>query len=168
MAENADRVVASSLRETVRGPSSQASQAARAASAVRTATAGNCDDCRAYAAFHAWHSFDLPPSYNMFVDFGDWHLIPAGKRAVIELVTAQILVPSKEWVRLRMYTSLGSTPSNLDLFVTYQGDFQGQSVYEATHSLRAYSDGTIQFDVNRDNPVTTGSGLICVSGYVAS
>ena len=103
----------------------------------------------------------------MFVDFGDWNLIPKGKRAVIELVTAQILVPAKEWVRLRMYTSLGTTPSNLDLFVTHQGDFQGKAVYVATHSLRTYSDNTIEFDINRDNATTTGSGLICVSGYIA-
>ena len=51
--------------------------------------------------------------------------------------------------------------------VTYQGDFHGKAVYDATHSLRAYSDNTIQFDVNRDNATTTGSGLICVSGYIA-
>ena len=164
MAKRAERAVASALREAVRAP---VSQPAVAASMVRTAAAGSCDDCRADTAFHAWHSFNLPASFNMFVDFGDWNLIPKGKRAVIELVTAQILVPAKEWVRLRMYTSLGATPSNLDLFVTHQGDFQGKAVYVATHSLRAYSDNTIEFDINRDNATTTGSGLICVSGYIA-
>jgi hypothetical protein len=164
MAKRAERAVASALREAVRAP---VSQPAVAGSLVRTASAGSCDDCRADTAFHAWHSFNLPASFNMFVDFGDWNLIPKGKRAVIELVTAQILVPAREWVRLRMYTSLGTTPSNLDLFVTHQGDFQGKAVYVATHSLRTYSDNTIEFDINRDNATTTGSGLICVSGYIA-
>jgi hypothetical protein len=143
------------------------SKAASGASVIRTAAVRSCDDCRADSAFHAWHSFDLPAAFNKFVDFGDWHLIPKGKRAVIELVTAQILVPSKEWVRLRMYTSLGTTPSNLDLFVTHQGIFQGKEVYVATHSLRVYSDNTIEFNINRDNATTTGSGLICISGYIA-
>jgi hypothetical protein len=162
---NAPKVVASSLRETVQLP---ASQGPKAANLVRTTATRTCDDCRADTAFHAWRSFQLPASFNMFVDFDDWHLIPKGKRAVIELVTAQILVPAKEWVRLRMYTSLGSDPSNLDLFVNHQGDFQGQVVYVATHSLRAYTDNTIEFDINRDNATTTGSGLICVSGYIAN
>jgi hypothetical protein len=86
---------------------------------------------------------------------------------VIELVTAQILVPSGEWARLRMYTSLGSQPSNLDLFLTFQGNVTGQSIYDATHSIRAYSDGLISFDVNRDNAETSGFALICISGYLA-
>jgi len=101
------------------------------------------------------------------VDFADWKLVPKGKRAVIELVTAQIIVPSGEWARLRMYTSLGTAPSNIDLFLTFQGNVEGNAIYVATHALRAYTDSLIEFDVNRDNAITAGSGLICISGYVA-
>ena len=128
---------------------------------------GMCDDCRATTAFQAWHSVDLTPSFNVSVSFDDWKIVPKGKRAVIELVTAQIIVPEGEWARLRMYTSLGSVPANLDLFLTFQGNVGGNAIYEATHSLRAYSDNEIDFDINRDNSSTTGSALICVSGYIA-
>jgi hypothetical protein len=128
----------------------------------------NCDDCRAATAFQAWHSLDLPPSFNVGISFADWKLIPKGKRAVIELVTAQITVPAGEWVRLRMYTSLGTVPSNIDLFVTFQGNVSGNAVYVATHPLRLYSDNEIDFNINRDNATTKGSALICISGYIAN
>src|SRR5258706_149016 len=146
------------IRSTV-----QVSAAEEAAprSKVRTTVKGSCDDCRATTAFQAWHSIDLQPSFNVMVSFADWKIIPKGKRAVIELVTAQIIVPSGEWARLRMYTSLGSVPSNIDLFLTFQGNVGGNAIYVATHPLRVYSDNEIDFDINRDNATTTGSALIC-------
>ena len=126
-----------------------------------------CDDCRATMAFHAWERVDLPPSFNISVSFADWKLIPSGKRAVIELVTAEATVPSGEWIRLRMNTSLGSVPSNLDLVMSFQGNVGDKGIYVATHSLRVYSDNEISFTFNRDNATTTGSALICISGYIA-
>jgi hypothetical protein len=136
-------------------------------SAAKTKTSKPCEDCRATTAFHAWHSVDLTPSFNVGVSFADWKIVPKGKRAIIELVTAQIIVPSGEWARLRMYTSLGSVPSNIDLFITFQGNVSGDAIYVASHSLRVYSDNTIDFNISRDNAVTTGSALICISGYIA-
>ena len=155
--------VASTLRESVQPA---ASQPVQVRSALRSTVAGMCEDCRAMTAFQAWHSIDMTPSFNWMVDFEDWNLVPAGKRAVIELVTAQIIVPAGESARLRMYTSLGMVPSNLDLFLTFQGNAGGNSIYDATHSIRAYTDNLIQFDINRDNATTSGSALICISGYV--
>jgi hypothetical protein len=134
---------------------------------VRASASGTCDDCRATTAFQAWRSVDLTPSLNVLVSFADWTIVPKGKRAVIELVTAQIVVPSGEWARLRMYTSLGSVPSNLDLFLTFHGNVGGNAIYDATHSLRAYTDNEIDFDINRDSATTSGSALICISGYIA-
>ena len=146
----------------------QAAAAEEAAprSMVRTTAKGSCDDCRATTAFQAWHSIDLQPSFNVMISFADWKIIPKGKRAVIELVTAQIIVPSGEWARLRMYTSLGTVPSNIDLFLTFQGNVGSNAIYVATHPLRVYSDNEIDFDINRDNATTTGSALICISGYI--
>jgi hypothetical protein len=134
---------------------------------VLTAAAGPCEDCRAATAFQAWHSVELSPSFNTSVSFADWKIIPKGKRAVIELVTALITVPANEWARLRMYTSLGMVPANLDLFLTFQGNVSGNAQYVATHQLRVYSDNEIDFNINRDNAITTGSALICISGYIA-
>jgi hypothetical protein len=136
-------------------------------STVRTTAPGACDDCRAANAFQAWHDLEMTPSFNWEISFADYGIPPTGKMAVIELVTAQIIVPQGEWARLRMYTSLGTQPSNLDLFVTFQGNVSGQAIYLATHSIRAYSDGPIEFDINRDNAETSGYALICISGYLA-
>ena len=107
---------AAPVRDTVRSP---AAQGAQTYSVVRaTAT----------TAFQASQSVDLTPSFNVGVSFDDWNIVPKGKRAVIELVTAQIIVPEGEWARLRMYTSLGSVPSNLDLFLTFQGNVGGKAM----------------------------------------
>jgi hypothetical protein len=152
------------VRDAVSTPRSQVSPPS--ASIVRATATSQCDDCRANAAFHAWHSLEMTPSFNWIVSFADYGIPPAAKRAVIELVTAQILVPQGEWARLRMYTSLGVQPSNIDLFLTFQGNVSGQSIYVATHSIRAYTDSLIEFDINRDNATTSGSALICISGYV--
>jgi hypothetical protein len=151
------------VREAVK---SHGSQVTHPQSAVRATAAGVCDDCRATTAFQAWHSVDLTPSFNVAVNFADWKIVPTGKRAVIELVTAQILVPSGEWARLRLFTSLGTVPSNIDLFLTFQGNVSGKAIYDATHSIRAYTDNEIEFNINRDNATTTGSALICISGYI--
>jgi hypothetical protein len=132
----------------------------------RRAHAPSCDDCRALTAFHAWRSADLTPSFNTIIDFGNWGIPPDGKRAVIEFVTASVTVPHGERARLRMFTSLGSTPSNLDFVLTPQGTISGKDVLVGTHSIRAYTDGLIEFDVNRDNAQTTGYALICISGYL--
>ena len=158
-----EKSLAPPVRDAVQSP---ASRGTHPRSAVRATTVGACDDCRAMTAFQAWHSVDLTPSFNVMVSFADWKIVPKGKRAVIELVTAQVIVPSGEWARLRMYTSLGSVPSNLDLHLMFQGNVSGNAIYDATHSLRAYTDNEIDFDINRDNATTSGSALICISGYV--
>lgn len=67
-----------------------------------------------------------------------------------------------------MYTNLPSGPCNLDLFVTSQGVVSGQSLYVATHYLRSYTDGFLEFNFNRDNPFTSGYALICVSGHLVT
>jgi hypothetical protein len=152
------------LREKAQPPGVVKSSASR--SLVRTTVHQKCEDCRAITAYHAWHALELTPSFNWEVSFADYGIPPAGGRAVIELVTAQILVPEGEWARLRMYTSIGELPSNIDLFLTFQGNVTGQAVYVATHAIRAYSDGPIEFDINRDNGETSGQALICISGYL--
>ncbi len=126
--------------------------------------AKECQDWCALHGYHAWHEQHMTPSYNWMFDIP----IPAGKLFVVELVTAQILVPAGESARLRMYTSLGPSPSNLDLFLTPQGVANGNAIYVATHALRAYSDGPVGFDVNRDNAVTEGDAFVCMSGHLVT
>jgi hypothetical protein len=168
MARQAKQQVRSNVAHVRDAVRTQIPKEAAQRSTLRTTAKGDCEDCRATTAFQAWHSVDLQPSFNVMVSFADWNIVPKGKRAVIELVTAQIIVPSGEWARLRMYTSLGSVPSNIDLFLTFQGNVGGDAIYVATHPLRVYTDNDIDFNINRDNATTTGSALICISGYISS
>jgi hypothetical protein len=68
--------------------------------------------------------------------------------------------------RLRMFTGLGTNPSNLDLTLTPQGIVGGQQILVATHCARAYADSLLAFNVNRDNATTSGHALVCVSGHL--
>jgi hypothetical protein len=129
----------------------------------------NCQDCKAFSAFQYWMEQTLTPSFNWEIDFSGLLNIPTGKRAVIELVTATIEVPGNESARLRLFTSLGTAPSNLDLTMERQsaaGAVNAQ--FMATHALRVYSDQLVAFNINRDNATTAGSAFICISGYLAS
>lgn len=164
--ETKDKAVTepSPVREALQGIRQQTASAA--APVVRTRIARRCEDCRVENAFHAWRGQHLTPSFNWSIDFANWGIPPSGMRAVIELVTATISVPSGEWARLRMYTSLGSTPSNLDLVLTPQGQVGGRQILVATHAVRVYSDQLIEFNVNRDNADTEGDAFICISGFL--
>lgn len=53
-----------------------------------------CDDCRALTAFHSTREKVLRPAQSTLISFNlNGRLPPAGKRAVIELVTAMIAIP---------------------------------------------------------------------------
>jgi hypothetical protein len=75
-------------------PTQERTLAAMRSSVRRTATTQSCEDCRAATAFQLWHDQDLSPSFNWEIDFSDEIDISAGHRAVIELVTATIIVPA--------------------------------------------------------------------------
>ncbi len=89
------------VRELVRANRTSARPVPR--STVRTTSSSACDDCRAVHAFQAWHDLEMTPSFNWELSFADYGIPPSGKKAVIDLVTATILVPQGEWARLRMY-----------------------------------------------------------------
>jgi hypothetical protein len=135
---------------------------------VRASVSVGCDDCGARAAFTRCGGTDfVTPAFNDEIDLGGPNFVPAGKRAVIELVTATISVPDGEWARLRMFTSLGQAAGNFDLALVHQGVLNGKAQLVATHTLRAYTDGLLSFNINRDNPETAGEAFVCVSGYLA-
>jgi hypothetical protein len=121
-----------------------------------------CQDYCALYPYQLWREADLTPSFNYEINFS----LPAGKRLVIELVTASIEVPAGESARLRMFTGIGMTAGNFDLVLAAQGLAGGQAIWTATHSLRTYADSLLAFNINRDNAMTPGSALICVSGHL--
>ena len=138
----------------------------QAAPGARIPAIQRCEDCRVGNSFQAWERSDLAPMWNTVIDFSNWGLPSPGKRAVIELVTAQIVVPPRERARLRMRTSLNGVPSYIDLALTPQGIYGDQYMLVATHAIRAYSDQMIQFDVGRDNDQTRGLAEIGICGYL--
>lgn len=120
-----------------------------------------CDRC-ASDAFLQWQEAQLEPAFNAEITFDP----PQGQRLVIEFVAATIEVPAGESARLRMFTGFSNGQAgNFDLVLAPQGIVNGQSVYVATHMIRAYTDSFLAFNINRDNASTPGSALICVSGY---
>ena len=132
------------------------------ATAAPTPKPAPCDACAA-DAFLQWHDAQLVPSYNVEIMFDP----PQSQRLVIEFVTATVEVPAGESARLRMFTGFSDGQAgNFDLTLAPQGTVNGQSVYVATHMVRAYTDGFLAFNVNRDNATTSGHALVCVSGYV--
>jgi hypothetical protein len=147
--------------------SSRGTRRAMIKAAVPTATApapkaAPCDACAA-DAFLQWQDAQLEPSFNVEIAFGP----PQDQRLVIEFVTAMVEVPAGESARLRMFTGFSSGQAgNFDLALAPQGIVNGQSVYVGTHMVRAYTDGFLAFNVNRDNATTPGYALICVSGYL--
>jgi hypothetical protein len=78
-----------------------------AASKLKTPKgAPECKEPCVMSAFQEWRDANLTPSWNYMLSF----TVPAGKRLVIELVTAMIQVPAGESTRLRMYTALPMGP----------------------------------------------------------
>lgn len=151
------------IREAVERPSQEASLSVPP---IKTKVPMRCQDCRAEAAFHAWSAEPLPVgAVSCSIVLTEHVDIPPGKRAVIELVTATISVGSGERALLRLYTSLGHSPSNLDLSLVLQGEFQGLERLVATHALRVYSDHLVEFGVARSSTATEGYAIVCVSGY---
>ena len=131
------------------------------ATAASTPKPEPCDTCAA-DAFLQFREAQLEPSFNVQITFDP----PQGQRLVVEFVTATIAVPAGESARLTMFTGFSNGQAgNFDLALAPQGIVNGQSVYVATHTVRAYTDNFLAFNVNRDNASTPGSALICVSGY---
>jgi hypothetical protein len=125
-------------------------------------SASPCDACAANA-YLEWHDAQLKPAFNFQFNFTP----PTGRRLVIELVTASIEVPAGESARLRMSTAVsGGQIGNFDLALVPQGISIGTAKHVATHAIRAYTDGLLTFNINRDNPTTAGYALISVSGYL--
>jgi hypothetical protein len=127
------------------------------------------NDLRAQNALQKCLEQDLDPGFE--VPFSS--NIPDGKRLIIEFITAQVLVPAGESAQLRLVTYSGTDVYKFDLSLISQGQVGGQAeVLVATHAIRAYSDKRpsasedFQVNVNRDNDVTPGHALICLSGYL--
>ena len=121
-----------------------------------------CKNPCASNSFVEWQDETLPPSLNYEFNF----TVPDGRQAVIELITATVIVPVGEWARLRLFTSIGTSPGNFDLTLKPQGAVDGQTIYVATHPLKVYTDSLLAINVNRDNATTSGYALISIGGYL--
>jgi|ERR1700674_3320641 len=149
---------------------SQRPQAARASSAsVQAHVVQSREEPAVADGFHVGRNHQhLVPAFNLSIDFTDDVVVPAGKRAVIEFMTATISVPDGEAVHLRMRTSLGSTAYDTDLCLATQGQTSGRQILVAADCGPVYSDYLLEFNIGRDNTQTEGDAFIAVSGYFAN
>jgi len=141
---------------------SRATQATSRQPRPAAALRGNC---REQSAFQYWQDETLAPCSDAVLDFSDLVSIPAGKRAVIELVTGTIQVPAGQSAHLRMSTSLECAPSELDLAVIPQHALGCACVLMVSQTMREYTDGEIAFQVTRERCEGAGYALICISGH---
>ena len=96
--------------------------------------------------------------------------VPAGKRLVIESVTARATLPTGQ----RVILSISSTTSGRDamhyIAVTPQGSFPTYDAYAATSAVRIYADAdtTIRFEARRSADAGVANVNIVISGQYLS
>jgi hypothetical protein len=129
---------------------------------VQSSAPPPCQNPCALHAFQEWRDATLTPSFNFELNFD----IPKGKRAVIELITAEVAVPVGEFARLRLFTGIGTSAGNFDLILVPQGEVGGKTIYHCTHAIKAYADTLLAVNINRDNATTQGHALVGISGYL--
>lgn len=123
------------------------------------------DDYEVENAFHSWRSQRLGGAPESVIDFRG--SIPAGKRALVTLVSAIVDVPTGGKARLHMHTRRGFVPADLELVFTGRGRAAGGGdVLFATHAVHAHSDGVVQFGVTREDGAAEGDAFICISGFL--
>ena len=102
--------------------------------------------------------------------------VPAGKRLIIESVSAQVTVtPIDSVSALNIITRFAPQGGQSfgtgfhEIQVSQQGrDLSGNSVFAGTHAMRAYADpGTdVQVQFGRSDITNSATAVICVVGYL--
>lgn len=99
--------------------------------------------------------------------------VPAGKRLVIEFVTAIVRVPQGQSVIVLFFAQIApSGPPGIGhvIVVTPQGVFNEDNNFMASQQMRVYADPWTQviFEVSRNASAGLASGNVSVTGYLVS
>ncbi len=96
------------------------------------------------------------------------YTVPAGKRLVIENVSAHMRVLAGAFVRVSVHTSVGGAASEAEVPMVPQGTFGRESHFSATQNMRLYADPNtaVTLSYSRSTTDTTGKVTLGFSGYL--
>jgi hypothetical protein len=96
------------------------------------------------------------------------YTVPAGKRLVIENVSAHIRVLTGAFVVVRVNTSVGGAFSEAEVPLVFQGTFGREAHFSATQNMRLYADPNTAVTISyfRSTTDTTGKVTLGFSGYL--
>jgi len=96
------------------------------------------------------------------------YTVPAGKRLVIENVSAHMRVLAGAFVRVSLHTSVGGAASEAEVPMVPQGTFGRESHFSATQNMRLYADPNtaVTLSYSRSTTDTTGKVTLGFSGYL--
>ena len=99
-------------------------------------------------------------------------VVPAGKRLVIESVSARVAVAPTDSVSvLNFITSVQGFGAFQEIQVSRQGsDLNGNPIYVGTHAVRAYADPNtdVQVQFGRSNITNSASAVITLVGHLVN
>ena len=120
-------------------------------------------------AFQANVEISLPPGtegQNGFVT------VPAGKRLVIEYVSAQAFLPSGQKGLFSVIVSLQGQATGTWHYLesTVVGPFGGQDCFQCGRLVKLYADPgtTVMLRTDRDSPTGSGLSRMTLSGHLVS
>ena len=96
------------------------------------------------------------------------YTVPAGKRLVIENVSAHMRVLAGAFVVVSVHTSVGGAASEAEVPMVYQGTFGREAHFSATQNMRLYADPNtaVTISYSRSTTDTTGKVTLGFSGYL--
>ena len=113
--------------------------------------------------FHANIGLGMNPG----VQFNNFEItVPAGKRLVIESITARTTVRDGQYVILHLTTTTSGRGSRHYITLTDQGTFPTFHAFTATGTVRIYADAetTIRFSAQRSDGAGVANVNVAISG----
>jgi hypothetical protein len=94
--------------------------------------------------------------------------VPAGKRLVIEFVTADINVPTGQYVDLAIITRIGNASTGFRIQLDKVQNINGNDIYVTSQPVKLYTDENrnIEMYINRYPFTGTGHATVMCSGHI--
>jgi hypothetical protein len=94
--------------------------------------------------------------------------VPAGKRLVIEFITADIFVPSGQYVDCSLIARLGNASTGFRIKLDKIQNVNGSDVYVTSQPAALYTDEnrSVEMYINRSPFTGTGHAVVMCSGHL--
>ncbi len=105
---------------------------------------------------------------NQVSETGTLYTVPAGKRLVIETISARVATASGQSVIGNIGTRIGGQNASTNLLFVFQGNDGTQAKYAATHSVRLYAEAgsSVTFTTVRTDKNAVGNKNVSFTGYL--